>query len=80
VILHQWQRTRQGQIKRAHLSPVFKTDFEDLSVVNCRNLDQVVMGVQEEVLHIVALDQTKMDAQKVSQEEGQVVDELLLVV
>jgi hypothetical protein len=38
------------------------------------------MGVQEEVLHIVALDQTKMDAQKVSQEEGQVVDELLLVV
>jgi hypothetical protein len=38
------------------------------------------MGVQEQVLHVISLDQAKVDTEEVGEEESQVIDKLLFVV
>jgi hypothetical protein len=38
------------------------------------------VGIQQEVLHLVSLDKPQMNSEEIRQEQGEVIDQLLLFV
>jgi hypothetical protein len=63
-----------------YLCPVLQADLEDLSVINARNLDEIVVCVQQQGLLLRCFDESKVDREEVGEEHGQVRDELLIVI
>ena len=45
---------------KAHLGPVFQTDLEDFTIIYCRNLDQVQMCVDQQLLVLGILDEAQV--------------------
>lgn len=63
-----------------HLAPVFQADLENFSIVDCRDLDQIQVGVDQQILVLRVFNKTQVVIEVVGEEEGQVVDELLIFV
>jgi hypothetical protein len=72
--------TAISECSLTHLAPVLQTDLEHLSVVDRRDLDQVKVGIDEQLLVIWRLDQAEVRVEVVGEEEGEVVNELLVLV
>lgn len=68
------------QSREAHLGPVFQTDLEDFTIIDCRDLDKVEMGIDEQILVFRVLDQAQVVLKVVSEKECEVADELLVIV
>lgn len=65
---------------RDETGPVLETDLEDVAVVDLGDLDEVEMGVEEDVVMLGHLDEGQVMGKEVGEEEREIHDQLLVCV
>lgn len=62
------------------LGPVLEANFEDFALLDLRDLDEVEVGVEEELLVLLVLDELEVLPEEIGKEESEVEDQLLVLV